>query len=208
MRDDYNKNPGNDSVPFPVLQSKGADGQLRIEAVPDDYWEWTKPGEPPILEKAGHLLVTMGQNTSTARLTAVASDNRYVGQGWMPVTGTDAPQAKAAAVFLNSTAGRLLLMRQPGKSLGFPLYNPAVWRSLPIPDVADPHVCHTLAACWQETRGVVVPKFREGYTDIRRRWDEAVCDALGWDIDQITHMGQMLAREPRVRGVAHGQWNT
>ena len=30
--------------------------------------------------------------------------------------------------------------------------------------------------------------------------------ALGWDIDEITELGELLALEPRVRGVAHGQW--
>ena len=206
MRDDYSKQTSGDFQPFPVLQSKGAAGQQRIEAAPDAHWEWKQPGEPPILEKAGYLLVSMGQNTSTARLTAVASDNRYVGQGWMPVTGLDAAQAKAAAVFLNSTPGRLLIMRQPGKSLVFPFYNPAAWRSLPIPDLSDPRICGILADCWTATRDEIVPQFRDGYTDVRRRWDAAVCAALGWDINEITELGEMLAREPRVRGVAYGQW--
>lgn len=206
MRDEYNKQPSNRTGPFPVLQSKGADGQLRIEAVPDAWWEWKKPGTPPILEKAGHLLVTMGQNTSTARVTAVASDERYVGQGWMPVTGWDPTQAKAAAVFYNSTAGRLLLMRNPSKSLAFPFYNPAVWRALPIPDMNDPRICATLADCWEATRSVTVPRFRDGYTKVRRAWDKAVCEALGWDNDEIAGLGELLAREPRIRGVAYGQW--
>ena len=116
MRDDYSKQTRGDFKPFPVLQSKGANGQKRIEAIPDANWEWKKPGRPPILEKAGHLLVSMGQRASTGRLTAVASDKRYVGQGWMPVTGLDPVQAKAAAVFLNSTPGRLLIMRVPARS--------------------------------------------------------------------------------------------
>ena len=103
MHSDHSNQASGKYEPFPVLQSKGADGQLRIEAHPDDEWVWKKPGKPPILEKAGHLLVSMGQGLSTARLTAVASDKRYVGQGWMPVTGLDAAQAKAAAVFLNAT---------------------------------------------------------------------------------------------------------
>ena len=206
MRDDYDKRPAHGSDPFPVLQSKGADGQQRIEAEPDAWWEWTKEGNPPILEKAGHLLVTMGQNTSTARLTAVASDSRYVGQGWMPVTGLDATQAKAAAVFLNSTPGRLLLMRRPGKSLLFPFYNPAVWRSLPIPDLSDQRICSVLADSWEATRLEVVPQFRDGYTDIRRRWDDAVCAALGWDVIEIAELGRLLAHEPAVRGVAYGEW--
>jgi len=206
MRDDYDKQPANGSDPFPVLQSKGADGQQRIEAEPDAWWEWKKEGDPPILAKAGHLLVTMGQDSSAARLTAVASDSRYVGQGWMPVTGIDATQAKAAAVFLNSTPGCLLLMRQPGRHLLFPFYNPAVWRSLPIPDLSDPPVRSVLVDCWEATRLEVVPQFRDGYTAIRRRWDAAVCAALGWDTVRIAELGELLAREPRVRGVAYGEW--
>ena len=149
MRDDYSKQASGKFEPFPVLQSKGADGQQRIEAQPDAEWEWKKPGKPPILEKAGHLLVSMGHGLSTARLTAVASDERHVGQGWMPVTGLDAAQAKAAAVFLNSTPGRLLILRCPGKKLRFPFYNPAVWRDLPIPNLEDDHIRETLAACWR-----------------------------------------------------------
>ena len=206
MRDEYSKQARDDSEPFPVLQSKGADGQQHIEAAPDAYWSWNEPGEPPILKKAGYLLVTMGQRTSTARLTAVASDKRYVGQGWMPVTGIDAEQAKAVSVFLNSTPGRLLVMRQPGKKLDFPFYNPAAWRSVPIPNLSDQYIVATLTACWEATRNEVVPQFRDGYTDVRRRWDAAVCDAMGWDIDEITELGELLAREPRIRGVSRGQW--
>ena len=80
-------------------------------------------------------------------------------------------------------------MRQPGKSLVFPFYNPAAWRSLPIPDLSDPRICGILAACWTATRNEVVPQFRDGYTDVRRRWDATVCAALGWDIDEITELG-------------------
>ncbi len=35
MRDDYSKQDTGEFEPFPVLQSKGADGQQRIEAVAD-----------------------------------------------------------------------------------------------------------------------------------------------------------------------------
>lgn len=206
MRGDYSKQTSGGSQPFPVLQSKGADGQQRIEAQPDAEWEWKKPGKPPILEKAGHLLVSMGHGLSTARLTAVASDERYVGQGWMPVTGLDAAQAKAAAVFLNSTPGRLLILRCPGKKLRFPFYNPAVWRDLPIPDLEDARIRETLADCWEATRHTDVPQFRDGYCDVRRLWDEAVASALGWDAGRLAELGDLLAQEPYVRGLAYGQY--
>ncbi|MXZ52148.1 MAG: hypothetical protein F4126_04525 [Acidimicrobiaceae bacterium] len=191
---------------FPILASKGAEGQQRIEAAPDEWWEPKKSGDLSILAKAGHLLVTMGHGLSTARLTAVASDERYVGQGWMPVTGVDAEAAKAAAVWLNSTPGRLLILRCPGKKLRFPFYNPVVWSDLPIPDLDEDHIAETLAACWEATRHEIVPQFRDGYTDVRRRWDVAVCEALGWDTDEIAELGELLAREPLVRGVPYGQW--
>ena len=43
------------------------------------------------------------------------------GNGWMPVTGIDAQtKQKAAAVFINSTAGRLQLLRHPGRKIPFP----------------------------------------------------------------------------------------
>ena len=207
MRDGYSKQTSGKFEPFPVLQSKGADGQQRIEAQPDAEWEWKKPGKPPILAKAGHLLVSMGQRLSTARLTAVASDERYVGQGWMPVTGLDAPQAKAVAVFLNSTPGRLLILRWPGKTLTFPFYNPAVWRGLPIPDMEDDHIRVTLTTCWKATRKTKVPQFRDGYCDVRRLWDEAVASALGWDAERLAELGNLLAQEPPVRGLAYGQYS-
>lgn len=206
MRSEYSKQTTGGSEPFPVLQSKGADGQQRIEAEPDAYWEYKGSSNPPILEKAGHLLVSMGQRSSTARLTAVASDRRYVGQGWMPVTGLDATQAKAASVFLNATPGRLLVMSRAGKDLNFPFYNPAGWLTVMIPDLSDHHIISTLVECWEATRGETVPQYREGYTGIRRRWDAAVCDALGWDLNEIAELGELLAREPHVKGVAYGQW--
>ncbi|MCY4614888.1 MAG: hypothetical protein OXC71_00635 [Chloroflexi bacterium] len=124
----------------------------------------------------------------------------------MPVTGLDATQAKAAAVFLNSTPGRLLPMRRPGKSLLFPFYNPGVWRSLPIPDLSDQRICSVLGDSWDATRLEVVPQFRDGYADIRRRWDDAACAALGWDVIEIAELGRLLAHEPAVRGVAYGEW--
>lgn len=204
-RGGYQRHTG-DKPSFPVLSSKSADAQQRIESQPDENWEWKQTGEPPILQKAGHLLLTAGQRTTTARLTAVAADEPYVGQGWMPVTGLEPKEAKAAAVFLNSTVGRLLILRHPSKTLEFPAYTPATHLSLSIPDLTDPHILSTLADCWEATRTEIVPQYRDGYTTIRRRWDTAVCTALNWNPDEVSELGELLAREPHVRGVAYGQW--
>ena len=203
----YRKETSDSVEPFPILKSKGSEAQLRIEAVPDEIWEWKKPGKPPILKKAAHLLLTQGQRNSTARLTAVASDNRYVGDGWVPVTGLDPTQSKAVAVFCNSTPGRLLLMRNPAKTLGFPFYSADALGALSVPNLDDgSRPLDLLTACWEQTREEIVPQFRDGYTTVRRLWDQAVCEALGWDIDRISALGKLLAEEPHVKGVARGQW--
>ncbi len=191
---------------FPIMKSKSGDAQKHIEGYPDEHWTWQRRGDPPILSKAGHLLITAGQDPNTGRLTAVASDNKYAGNGWMPITGTRPEIAKALAVFINSTAGRLLIMRDPGRKLSFFTYSAGAADALPIPDVSDPRIVSTLAECWEATRHMVVPQFRDGYTEVRRRWDAAVCDALEWDINEVTELGLLLAREPHVRGVAYGQW--
>ncbi|MXW62109.1 MAG: hypothetical protein F4003_10065 [Acidimicrobiaceae bacterium] len=196
---------------FPILKSKSADAQKTIRSTPDEHWApkgKRKQESLAMLEKAGRLLITAGQDTSTGRVTSVADDQAYVGNGWMPLTGASPRGAKAAAVFLNSTVGRLLLMRNPGKKLNFPSYSADAASELPIPDIGDQHVQTTLADCWEATRSEIVPQFRDGYTDIRRRWDQAVCDALGWDISKIAELGELLAKEPHVRGVAYGQWKS
>ena len=194
---------------FPILKSKSAGGQTSIEAAPDEWWQPKQArGTEPMLAKAGHLLVTSGQGANTGRLTAVASDNAYVGNGWVPVVGLEIDQAKALAVFVNSTPGRMLLMSNPGRKLRFPEYMSATIEALPVPDFRDDRIRKTLAGCWEATRCEAVPQFRDGYTSIRRRWDAAVCEALDWDIDEIAELGELLAREPLVKGVAYGQWET
>ena len=65
---------------------------------------------------------------------------------------------------------------------------------------------HNSTECWSPPATRSSHNAVNGYTDIRRRWDAAVCAALGWETDKIAELGEMLAREPRVRGVAYGQW--
>ena len=204
---------------FPVLYSKGADAQMRISAVPDQYLVSTKRTKSDdlfggrkgqhtdnLLRNAGHLLVPDGQDTGTARLSAVASDIKYIGVGWMPVPGITFKQAKAIAVFLNSTAGRLQLMRNPGKKLNFPKYRPGSYEDIRVPELADENVMSVLAMCWDRTRDMDVPQFRDGECGVRRLWDEAVAMALGWDPNWLAKLRMMLHDEPHVLGLGREQY--
>ena len=64
---------------FPILKSKSAESQTRIQSQPDEYWipkkrdesileanGGTYPEADKILAKAGHLLITFGQDNSTS----------------------------------------------------------------------------------------------------------------------------------------------
>ena len=206
---------------FPVLYYTGAEAQTRIQAVPDQYLVSTKQtksdtmfegrkgykrAKSKLLQNAGHLLVTASQRTNTARLTAVASDVEYIGVGWMPVPGITFTQAKAVAVFLNSTAGRLQLMQNPGKSLDFSKYNPGAWEHIRIPDLNDEKAMSMLATCWDQTSDMDVPQFRDGECEVRRLWDGAVAKALGWDPDNLAELRLLLHNEPHVRGLGREQF--
>ena len=204
---------------FPILKSKGTDGQMLIRSTPDDHWipsnrsnqiRKTNVGgyavTDRILNKAGCLLVTFGQDSSTGRLTAVAADEAYVGTGWMPVSGMTSKEAKAIAVFINSTAGRVQVMSNASRKITFPQYNPASIGNIRIPDFKDDYIRSTLADCWERTKDMEVPQFRDGECEVRRLWDEAVAEAMGWDADELARLRHLLHREPHVSGLGYNQY--
>ena len=204
---------------FAILKSKSAEAQTRIQSQPDEHWVpknrndeerklngGTFPEVERIVQKAGHLLITTGQRTSSARMAATASDNKYVGNGWMPVTGLSPAEAKGAAVFINSTPGRLQLMRHPGRQIAFPTYSTAEAGNIRIPNLKDPRVRQVLADCWEQTKGTEVPRYRDGECEVRRLWDEAVADAMSWDADELAHLRELLNNEPHVRGLGYSQY--
>ena len=211
---------------FPVLYSKSAEAQRTIRGVPDKHRaprrvvpqsEWVKipgadgPQHPDtvrrIVNKTAHLLVTGGQDIGTGRLTAVAQEERCVGTSWLPVPGVTLEQAKAACVFLNSTAGRLQLLRNRGKKLAFPDYSPAGLKTVRLPDLSNDGIVDGLARCWERTKDMVVPQFRDGECEVRRLWDEAVADAMGWDAAELTRLRLLLHNEPHVRGLGVNQYS-
>lgn len=41
---------------------------------------------------------------------------------------------------------------------------------------------------------------------MRRLWDEAVAEAMGWDADELARLRHLLHQEPHVRGLGYGQY--
>ena len=195
---------------FPILKSKSQSAQRYIEAKPDEFWT-AKEGDRElkatrILAKASHLLVTSGQRTDSGRLTAVASMRKYIGNGWTPVTNLTYEHARAIAVYMNSTIGRIMLMSNPGKTLSFPYYATEHIASLRVPDIRRQKICNTLMNCWESTKSHEVPQYREGECDVRRIWDHSVCEAMDWEKQEIDELRKLLHREPHVRGLGYNEY--
>ena len=126
-----------------------------------------------------------------------------------PAQATAVPtldEAKAVAVFINSTPGRFQLMRNPGKKLTFPTYSVAEAEHIRIPNIKDNRILDILANCWERTKDMLVPQFRDGECAVRRWWDEAVAEAMHWDAAELAHLRRLLHQEPHVRGLGYGQY--
>ena len=218
-RNGFEKVPPETPGSIPVLYSKGTDVQTLIQSQPDEYMAPKNRDEnirqanggnyrevDQLLQKAGHLLITAGQGNSSGRLTAVAADTKFVGNSFMPVSGLPPMEAKALAVFINSTPGRLQLLRNQGRTLTYPLYRPAGTNNLRIPNLQEAGVCQILADCWEQTKNIPVPQFRDGECEVRRQWDEAVAQAMNWDAAELTRLRQLLHQEPHIRGLGYNQY--
>ena len=210
LYENFEKSEQGRSEGISVLESKGAAGQKNIEAVPDGYWIPQKGREEQAthyLKWASHLLITSGQRNNTARLTATASNQKYLGIGWSPVVGLSFEEAKAVSVFVNSTAGRLQLMRNPGQAIDFPTYKPKTIEGIKISDIRDSRIRQTLADCWERTKDMEVPQFRDGECEVRQLWDEAVAEAMGWDPEELARLRELLNNEPHVRGLGVNEYD-
>ena len=124
----------------------------------------------------------------------------------MPVIRHSQEESKAIAVFLNSTPGRLQLMRNAGRTIAFPMYRPAAYANIRIPNINDSRVRQILADCWNQTKDMEVPQFRDGECEVRRLWDEAVAEAMGWDADELAQLRNLLHQEPHVRGLGYNEY--
>ncbi|MCY4174535.1 MAG: DEAD/DEAH box helicase family protein [Cyanobacteria bacterium MAG CAR3_bin_5] len=196
---------------FPILASTGADGQLTIKSNPDQHRRKNKNSShlttEKMLNKAAYLLIVMAQRNTTGRLAACADLRKYVGIGYIPITGFTINESKAVAVFINSTPGRLQLMRNPTRTLEFPRYNPAASEKIRIPNIKDNNIiCQTLANCWEHTKNMEVPQYRDGECEVRRLWDEAVAKAMDWDPAELERLRLLLHREPHVCGMGYNQY--
>ena len=90
--------------------------------------------------------------------------------------------------------------------MAFPTYSVAEAANIRIPDIQDARACRILADCWEATKEMEVPQFRDGECEVRVLWDEAVAEAMGWDRAELARLRRLLHDEPHVRGLGYNQY--
>ena len=147
-----------ESKGLPVVKGKGAEEQGRLSASTTLYVPQETGSEKQrkrirsMEDSAGRLLVTAGQDTRSGTVTAMVSETPAIGNGWFPVTKLDRKQAKAAAVWLNSCYGRIIIMQgAAGRKLRFPGYSVEHISELVMPDLEDDEIVQGLASVYDET---------------------------------------------------------
>ena len=88
----------------------------------------------------------------------------------------------------------------------FPNYSPDALKTIRLPDLSDNILVDKLAACWERSRDMEVPQYRDGECEVRRLWDEAVAEAMGWDAAELQRLRHLLHEEPHVRGLGYEQY--
>ena len=86
------------------------------------------------------------------------------------------------------------------------MYRPATYANIRIPDIKSAHIRDILANCWERTKDMIVPQFRDGECEVRCLWDEAVAEAMGWDSGELARLRELLNNEPHVRGLGYNQY--
>lgn len=199
----------------PVISGSGMEGQkfllgtvnkwirlTRKEGESDnEYQERSLIDREKMRSFRSHLLVTKGFRADTSRVAAIVADPPCIGYSWMPVTGDtmlELSVAKSLCIWFNSTVGRCLLRIVGGRTPEYPMFNPASWHDLPLPNIESSNVLNLLSKCYDQTYRVEVPSYRDGFSSIRMQWDDAVSKALKIDRSLIADMADRLAVDPYV----------
>ena len=153
--------------------------------------------------KTGHLLVTNTQNSGSARLTAFVSEEALAGYTWTPINCDNLVEAKALAVWLNSTLGRIAMRSVLSRSLTWPMWQPSALMKVTIPNIfgakgSKPR--EILCEGFEKLKLIELEKYRDGYTTVRQNIDEIVSCATNIPMEQLINWGKKLAAEPTIKG--------
>ncbi len=147
---------------------------------------------------SANLMLATRFDTVSGRLTALWSETRTFGFGWVPVRGTDHAHEKALCAWWNSTPGRLLLLNRRARKLTYPKWSTTHLASLPCPRPDAPAI-PALAEAWLlACRTPLLTMRRAAECEARKIIDEAAAIALNLAPDTVADWRKRLAEEPTI----------
>ena len=162
-------------------------------------------------EKTATLLHASRFNPRSARLHAAHVSEPCIGDGWTPMQGLSQDESRGLSVFLNSTIHRINLLMCFSQYLQHPRHEPSAVESTFIPNIwNNPDMLKPLLSAYDKTSDMEVPLLRDGYTEIRQIWDEAVAESIklgggGTTYEKIKWWAENLANEPLVKASENGE---
>ena len=153
--------------------------------------------------KIGHLLIANTQDSGSARLTAFFSEEALAGYTWTPINCVNPAEAKALAIWLNSTPGRIAMRSMLSRKLTWPHWQPSALMNVCIPNIRGVEGANqreSLCDGFENLKAGELEKYREGYTVIRQQIDKVVSQATNIPMEKLIDWGEKLAKEPTIRG--------
>ena len=189
-----------------VTRYAGGNAQTKLSGSIDG---WAKPtpshnSKQTIMnlwDKAGKLHIANTQDAGSARLFAIVLRSPAVGYTWTPVQQIKTDEAKAVAVWLNSTPGRIAARQWFSRKATWPFWQPKAIQQIVAPDVrgnAGEKIRHILVQAFQDTRRMKVPQYRDGTCPVRETWDDAVSEATKISRRKIRRWAELLHKEPTI----------
>ena len=189
-----------------IFDSISGDLRKTMAAEPE---QWVAPGGrrehlwQRVLSGSGHLFVATRMNTQSGRVSAIYSQQKTFGFGWIPVSVSDEREGKALCVWWNSTLARLLLLNRRAKTLTYPKWSVKHILSMPVPRLESAAV-RELVSAWDKTCRTEFLQMKYGDEDKARRViDDAVAEVVGLEKDKVSGWRCLLAKEPTVSGERH-----
>ena len=172
-------------------------------SVPDAHWR-PRPAKTSLVEsylaRAGWVLLAARAQTDGARIVAVWSREKCLGNAYVAVVTNTVPQAKALCVLWNSTVSLLQLLNMRSRKLMYVRWSVAQLESVMVPvSLSTRKVESALVRVFDRFCNDPLLPWAQADTDpVRREIDDTVAEAYGISGTALAGWRERLAREPTV----------
>ncbi len=199
--DAYKFSSGDVSEAIPGFHSVSSKLRRTMLASPE-AWYVPKDGKETAAErcrsKRSQFLIAERFDTLSGRLTGIWTEQRSFGNRWVPVSVDNVDQAKALAVWWNSTPARMLLLNRRTRKLTYPTWSLSHLREVRIPKPDNPGWSALRAAFEEACELEMLPMKQATECEVRQVIDKAAAHVLNMDYSTLAEWQRKLELEPTI----------